>query len=157
VGDLAVIAPVLATRETDLRGLLRGLGESPLARLPLDTHFARWVVVPLDGPRLYFSSRFDGTEERYLDALARLEEAAAIWSHCETEEDEVLHDPRALRGYLARHRVRSPYVLPAWDKVSVAEVNEALDRRAAMSRFAQEAVGLDPVGLAHAFRERFVR
>src|SRR3954451_2669656 len=119
MGDLAVIAPVLATRETDLRRLLHGLGESPLARLPLDTHFARWVVVPLDGPQLYFSSRFDGREERYLDALADLKEAAAIWSHCESDEDEDLHDPSSLRRFLARHRVRSPYVLPAWDNVSV--------------------------------------
>jgi hypothetical protein len=155
VGDLAVIAPVLATRESALREHLRGLGESPLARLPLDTHFARWVVVPLDGPRLFFSSRFDGSEERYLDALAELEEAATIWSHCETEDD--LHDPATLRGYLADHTVKSPYILAAWPKATVAEVNAALERRAALSRFAQESEGLDPVGLAHAFRERFVR
>jgi hypothetical protein len=155
VGDLVVVAPVLATRESALRKHLRGLGESPLARLPLDTHFARWVVVPLDGPRLFFSSRFDGSEERYLDALAELEEAAAIWSHCETEDD--LHDPATLRAYLADHIVSSPYILAAWPKTTVAEVNAALERRAALSRFAQEAEGLDPVGLAHAFRERFVR
>jgi hypothetical protein len=155
MGDLVVIAPVLATRETALREHLRGLRESPLERLPLETHFARWVVVPLDGPRLLFSSRFDGSVERYLDALAALEEAAAIWSHCETEED--LQDPSTLRAYLARHAVRAPYVLAAWPKASVAEVNQALDRRAALSRFALEAEGLEPVGLAHAFRERFVR
>jgi hypothetical protein len=155
VGDLVVIAPVLATRETDLREHLRGLRGSPLERLPVDTHFARWVVVPLDGPRLFFSSRFDGSTERYLDALAGLEAAAVIWSHCETEDD--LHEPSTLRAYLVKHSVRAPYVLSAWPKASVAEVNEALDRRAALSRFAQETQGLNPVGLAHAFRERFVR
>ena len=155
MGDLVVIAPVLATRETELLEHLRGLRESPLERLPLDTHFARWVVVPLDGPRLFFSSHFDGSAERYLDALAGLDEAAAIWSHCETEDD--LYDPWTLRAFLVRHTVKAPYVLAAWPKASVAEVNEALDRRAALSRFALETQGLDPVGLAHAFRERFVR
>jgi hypothetical protein len=155
VGDLVVVAPVLAARESALREHLRGLPESPLRRLPVETHFARWVVVPLDGPRLYFSSHFDGSPERYLEALSGLPEAAAIWSHCECDED--LHDPLELRTFLARHTVKAPYVLAAWPKASVTEVNEALDRRAALSRFALEAEGLDPVGLAHAFRERFLR
>ena len=155
MGDLVVVAPVLATRETALRARLRGLSDSPLARLPIATHFARWVVIPLDGPRLFFSSRFDGTTERYLDALVRLDEAGEIWSHCESADD--LRDPGVLRRFLARHRVRSPYVLAAWPNESVAEVNEALDRRAALSRFALETQGLDAVGLAHAFRERFAR
>ena len=155
MGDLVVIAPVLATRETELLEHLRGLRESPLERLPLDTHFARWVVVPLDGPRLFFSSHFDGSAERYLDALAGLDEAAAIWSHCECDDD--LHDPLALRTFLAGHTERSQYIVAAWPKASVAEVNKALERRATLSRFALESQGLDPVGLAHAFRERFVR
>jgi hypothetical protein len=155
VGDLALIAPVLATRETDLREHLTGLRGSPIERLPLDTHFARWVVVPLDGPRLFFSSHFDGDAERYLDALANLEEAATIWSHCETEDD--LHDRSTLRAFLVDHIVEASYLLPARPKASVAEVNQALDRRAELSRFALETQGLDPVGLAHAFRERFVR
>ena len=155
MGDLVVIAPVLATRETDLREHLTGLRGSPIERLPLDTHFARWVVVPLDGPRLLFSSHFDGSVELYVEALAGLDEAAAIWSHCETEDD--LHDPSTLRAFLVEHIVEASYLLPAWPKASVVEVNEALDRRAALSRFALETQGLDPVGLAHAFRERFVR
>jgi hypothetical protein len=154
VGDLVVIAPVRPEQKQALCDHLHDLGASPLERLPLTTHFARWVVVPLDGPRLFFSSRFDGDVKRYINALADLEEAAAIWSHCECDDD--LHDPRALRAFLCGHKVRSPYRLPAWS-VSVAEVNEALERRAAISRFALETQGLDPVGLAHAFRERFVR
>jgi hypothetical protein len=155
VGDLVVIAPVLPTRETALRTHLRGLPASPLERLPLATHFARWVVVPLDGPRLFFSSRFDGSAERYLDELAGLDEAAEIWSHCESDDD--LHDRAKLRAFLERHRVPSPYILAAWPEASVAEVNAALDRRAALSRLALEAEGLDAAGLAHAFRERFAR
>jgi hypothetical protein len=152
VGDVVVYAPVLPTLETALRAHLRGLGASPLARLPLPTHFARWVVVPVDGPRLLFSSRFDGPADRYLDALARLEEAAEIWSHCEGREG-----PGGLREYLERHRLHSPYVLSVWPKASVDEVNAALERRAELGRFAVEAQRMDPVGLAHAFRERFAR
>ena len=155
MGDLVVIAPVRPTQESALRDHLRGLRESPLERLPLATHFARWVVMPLDGPRLLFSSRFDGSPERYIEALAGLEEAATIWSHCECDDD--LHDPLALRTFLAGHTERSQYIVAAWPKASVAEVNKALERRATLSRFALESQGLDPVGLAHAFRERFVR
>ena len=155
MGDLVVIAPVRPEQKQALCDHLHDLVDSPLERLPLATHFARWVVVPLEGPRLFFSSRFDGNVKRYIHALADLEEAAAIWSHCECDDD--LHDPRALRAFLDGHKVRSPYILPAWSKPSVAEVNQALERRAAISRFALETQGLDPVGLAHAFRERFVR
>jgi hypothetical protein len=145
----------MPTRETALRSYLRALRESPLARLPLATHFARWVIVPLDGPRLLFSSRFDGDAGRYLDALARLEEATVIWSHCESADD--LQDSAKLRAFLVEHRVASPYILPAWPHASVEQVNEALDARAELARFALEAEALDPVGLAHAFRERFAR
>ena len=155
MGDLVIFAPVLPTRETALRTYLGDLRESPLARLPLATHFARWVILPLDGPRLLFSSRFDGDADRYLDALARLEEAAAIWSHCESEDD--VRQPERLRDFLVAHTLESPYVLSAWPKASVEEINAALDRRADLSRFALEAHSLDPVGLAHAFRERFAR
>jgi len=155
VSDLVIVAPVVPTRETALRSRLRSLHESPLARLAPATHFARWVIVPLDGPRLLFSSRFDGDAGRYLDALARLEEAADIWSHCEGDDD--LHEPAKLRAFLLRHELESPYVVSAWPKASVEEVNQALDSRAELLRFALDARALDPVGLAHAFRERFVR
>jgi hypothetical protein len=154
VGDLVVVTPVLPARETALRRHLRGLHDSPLAQLPLATHFARFVVLRL-GPRLLFSSRFDGSLERYVAALAGLEEAATIWSHCESDVD--LRDPSNLRMYLTRHRARSSYVVPRRSRASVRDVNGALDRRVALSRFAVEAQALDPVGLAHAFREKFVR
>ena len=153
--DLVVFAPVVPTRETRLRAYLANLEESPLARLPLTTHFARWVILPLDGPRLLFSSRFDGAADRYLDALAMLEEAAAIWAHCESEDD--LCEPAKLRAFLVDHKLESPYILHVSGNATVEEINHALDRRADLSTFALEAQALDPVGLAHAFRERFAR
>jgi hypothetical protein len=155
MGDLVVVAPVLPTRETALRHHLRGLAASPFADLPYETHFGRFVVVPLDGPRLLFSSRFDVTVESYIEALAGLPAAAEIWSHCESADD--LRNPANLGCYLTVNRVKSPYILAPWPKVSVAEVNEALERQARLSTLVVEAAALGPVGLAHAFRERFPR
>jgi hypothetical protein len=155
MGDLVVVAPVLPTRETALRRHLRSLAASPLAQLPHETHFARFVVVPLDGPRLLFSSRFDVSVESYIEALARLPAAGTIWSHCESGED--LRDPANLGHYLTVNRVKSPYILAPWPKVSVSEVNEALERQARLSTLVVGAASLGPIGLAHAFRERFPR
>ena len=155
MGDLVVVAPVLPTRETALRRHLQGLEASPLAQLRWDTHFARFVILPLDGPRLFFSSRFDAGVGSYIAALAGLPEIAEIWSHCEADED--LHDPESLRRYLTGNRVKSPYILPAWSKVSVREVNEALELQSRLAGLAAEAPRLGAAGLAHAFRERFAR
>lgn len=151
MGDLVVVAPVMAAREQALRDHLRGLDPSPLARLPYETHFARFVILPVDGPRLFFSSRFDVSVARYLEALASLPEVAEIWGHC------VGGGAGSLLAYLSKHRVRSPYILPAWPEVSVGEVNAALEGQAEFSRFMMETGDLDSVGLAHAFRQRFAR
>ena len=155
MGDLVVVAPVLPTRETALRQHLRGLAASPFAQLPYETHFGRFVVVPLDGPRLLFSSRFDVSVESYIEALAGLRSAAEIWSHCDSAED--LHNPANLSEYLTVNRLTSPYLLAPWPKVSVGEVNEALERQARLSTLVVEAGELGPIALAHAFRERFPR
>lgn len=155
MGDLVVVAPVMPTRETSLQRHLRGLTASPLAELPCETHFARFVVIRLDGPRLLFSSRFDVSAARYIDALARLPEVAQIWRHCESDED--LRDPANLRRYLTANRLKSPYILAAWPKVAVREINEALELQSRLSSLVVEAEGLGAVGLAHAFRERFAR
>ena len=155
MGDLVVVAPVRPMRQEALREHLRGIERSPLAGLAHPTHFARFVVVPLDGPRLLFSSRFDAEVTSYIAALADSRECAAIWSHCESADD--LSEPAHLRRYLTRHRVKSPYLLAAWSGVSVDEVNTALDRHARLSGLAVESGELDAIGLAHAFRERFSR
>ena len=155
MGDSVVVAPVLPTRETALRHHLRGLAASPFVQLPYETHFGRFVVLPLDGPRLLFSSRFDVSVESYIEALAGSSANAAIWSHCESAED--LRNPANLSEYLTVHRLKSPYLLAPWPKVSVGEVNEALELRARLSSLVVEAGELGPIGLAHAFRERFPR
>ena len=40
------------------------------------------MILPVDGPQLFFSSRFDVSVGPLLDALASLPEAAEIWAHC---------------------------------------------------------------------------
>lgn len=155
MGDLVVVAPIEPAREEPLKRHLEGLEHSPLADLPCDTHFARFVVLPLDGPRLLFSSRFDGGADSYIAALSRSPGARAIWAHCASDEE--LDSPESLGRYLTAHSVRSPYILAAWKGVSVREVNDALERQARLGKLAAEAEKLGPIGLAHAFRERLGR
>jgi hypothetical protein len=156
VGDLVVVAPVAPLREEPLKRHLAGLKQrSPLAELPCHTHFARFVVLPLDGPQLLFSSRFDATEDAYIAALSQSAELRAIWAHCASDED--LGDPETLRRYLTAHSIDSPYILAAWSGVSVREVNLALERRARLGKLVTDAETLGPVGLGHAFREQFRR
>lgn len=155
MGDLVVVAPVIPTRETALREHLHRLDGGPLAELPYETHFGRFVILPVDGPQLFFSSRFDVDVERYIAALAEAPGAGTIWSFCESPRD--LRDPAHLRRYLSRHRVKSPYLLSLWPDASVSEVNDALALQGRFSRFMLEAASLEPAVLAHAFRERFPR
>ncbi|MEA2355054.1 MAG: hypothetical protein QOD61_1183, partial [Solirubrobacteraceae bacterium] len=148
-GDVVIVTQVAAGRADELREHLRGLDDTtgPLAGLRAQTHFARFVVLPLDGFKLYFSSRFDGSAADYLAELSGRPEAGVIWSFCDRE---AAAEPARLRAYLEEHAVAAPYVLAAWPGVSVGEVNAAVARRARLSRFAVEAAGIDPVGLAHA-------
>ncbi|MEA2302591.1 MAG: hypothetical protein QOE44_3126 [Solirubrobacteraceae bacterium] len=155
-GDVVIVTGVTAGREDELREHLRGLDDTtgPLGGMTAQTHFARFVVLPLDGFKLFFSSRFDGSRAGYLAELADRPAAAAIWSFC---DPQAAGDPGRLGAYLEAHAIAAPYVLAAWSEVSVAEVNAAVGRRARLSGFAVRAAGLDPVGLAHAFREEFRR
>jgi hypothetical protein len=155
-GDVVIVTPVAdAARADTLRKHLRGLDEAggPLGHLDQDTHFARFVVLALeDGPRLFFSARFDGDRDAYLTALAARPEAQAIWAHCDSS---VAADADALRAYLEAHSLTAPYILSVWPQETVAAVNRAFDRQAQLRGFAARAAGLDPVGLAHAFRQEF--
>lgn len=153
-GDIVIVTPVLAGREDDLRAHLRGLGErGPPAGMRQATHFARFVVLPLDGHQLFFSSRFDGDLASYRAELAGLPAAQEIWSFCVPEAAT----PGRLLAYLTEHSITAPYVLAAWSDLTVEQINTAVRRRAQLARFAVRAAGLDPVGLAHAFREEFHR
>jgi hypothetical protein len=153
--DLVVVTDVRPGREDDLRAHLGRLDEhtGPLAALTHLTHFARFVVLPLDGDKLFFSCRLDGAPELYLAELVRQPAAQAIWAFCDTT---AAGDPGRLLTYLREHTVAVPYTVAAWS-ATVGEVNAAVLRRAQLQRFAIRAAGLDPAGLAHAFRAEFRR
>ncbi len=152
--DVVVVTEVRAGREGDLQEHLRCLDDTtgPLGRLSQATHFARFVVLPLDGHKLFFSSRFDGERAGYLGELAAQPAAQAIWAFCDAG---AAADPARLGTYLEAHSIKAPYLLAAWPDQTVAEVNAAVRRRAQLQRFAVRAAGLDPIGLAHAFRQEF--
>ncbi|HEU0318597.1 MAG TPA: hypothetical protein VFR49_14775, partial [Solirubrobacteraceae bacterium] len=85
VGDVVVVTDVISGREDALRAHLRRLDThtGPLAAIGRTTHFARFVVLPVDGHKLYFSSRFDGEPRPYLEALAGETAAQSIWAFCD--------------------------------------------------------------------------
>jgi hypothetical protein len=155
-GDVVIVTEVAAGREEQLREHLRGLDEAtgPLIDMRRATHFARFVVLPLDGFKLFFSGRFDAEVGEYIAELAEQPAARAIWAFC---DPQAAASAGTLRAYLEEHSMIAPYVLSVWPDPTVAEVNAALARRARLTRFALRAGGLDPVGLAHAFREEFCR
>jgi hypothetical protein len=154
-GDVVVVTEVIDGREDALRAHLRRLDAhtGPLATIGRATHFARFVVLPLDGHKLYFSSRFDGEPRPYLEALAGQVAARSIWAFC---DPAAAANADRLLTYLEAHRIPTPYAVAAWTE-TVEQVNAAVRRRAQLQRLARRAATLDPVGLAHAFREEFRR
>jgi hypothetical protein len=155
MSELTVLSAVRAGREEQLRGTLRRLhsdgGPRPFAGDR--THFARLVVIEMDGPRLLFTSRFDGDEESYLAAIARAPVAPAVWGEC-----EIVGEPTAetLLDHLRdpRLRLQSNYVISLLAPgVTVAEVRTALALRRELSAFALHAQDLAAVDLAHAFAQ----
>ncbi len=121
-GALTVIAPIAADREEDLRTLLAGIdGEirggtvraDQGATLPfgdvMGLHFARFVILERTsgaiGPRLLFSTDFDG---RLADHLAELVRATRdglerVLRNC-TGYPDGAGDAKSVRSYIEAHR-----------------------------------------------------
>lgn len=163
MGEVVLLTPVAPDAVGALQDYLRGLrtraGErSPFALEPGRTHFARFVVLQLDDPQLLFTSRFDGDERTYLEALAGVPDACAVFEHCRRPEPVT---EQTLRDYLMdNHEARLPvsYVVPWQEPASVAEINEAIELRAALRDLAQKSETLGAVGFAHELRQmRMVR
>ena len=169
--EIGIVTPVARENEKPLRNLLRQISKShspepppaggeagsrppsPFAEMPLRTHFARLVVIDIRRPHLFFTSRFDGAEEDYLAALAAVPKTAAIWEHCERPAPV---DARTLTDYFLRgpDRVDASYVLSLWGpRVTVAQVNRALELRAAIAGLAARSGELNAAALSHAFRQ----
>jgi hypothetical protein len=172
MGEVMIITPVSPGEADRLNGYLAGLprdapfpapsGPRHVTRSPFSdtlppTHFARFVVIKLDGdPHLMFSSRFDGAVADYLHALSATEPALAIWSHCVLSGADGALDRSALERYLQdpRHQLRSQYVVTAFPAaITVGQVNAALTLRDQLSGFAARAARLDQWALAHEFRQ----
>jgi hypothetical protein len=146
-----LLTAVAASREEALQLYLRDLEPGAFrGRLP-PTHFARFVVIEMDeGPKLLFSSRFDGDARPYLEALSRTDEAAEIWGHCAIPGD------MPLERYLCdeANHVTTQYVVSAFhERLRVGEINSALRLRGELSRFAAKAESAEHFTLWHEFRQ----
>jgi hypothetical protein len=164
--ELGILTPVESRNEEPLRRLLRALSKSaspdaragagepsPFAQMPARTHFARLVVIDIGAPHLFFTSRFDGDEQAYLEALAAAPQTSRIWRLCKRP---VPAEEKTLRAYFLKgpDRVEASYVLSVVKpQVTVAQVNRALELQAAIGDLAARAHELDAAALSHAFRQ----
>jgi hypothetical protein len=172
MGQVGVITPVIEGRADALTALLRDLPRdrpptqdgpvatdtSPFTGVLPSTHFARFVVIELDHdtPHLFFTSVFDGDTREYLSALAQTPQALEIFSHCQIANgDDVLTTPVLARYLCAERNWRpSQYVVNALsDGVTVGAVNRALALRAQLGPLVARSASMDPVALAHDFRQ----
>ncbi len=151
-----------------LRGL-RGLGPSPLAKLPR-THFARFVVAPdfhhdptwkqpkedhLDLNYLIFTSNFDGGLDSYLDELCEqlAPEAKEIWGRCVGCPESARG--AALKAYLEHNQIDTGMFFAAYGHATVGMVKQALRAREQTIAFAIKAQGMQPEALQQAFLAEF--
>jgi hypothetical protein len=167
--SLMIWTPIQPGREDDLRAHLEGLDkdDSPLAKVPR-THVARWIVVPdmpvapgtdlrdpLGTQFLLFTSNVDGDVDSYLRELVALipDEAAQIWGHCIGCPQPA--EGAALKAYLHRNQVDSGVAFAAYGNASVAQVRQALDKRAGLIDFVVRAQGMKPDQRRKAFLKEF--
>jgi hypothetical protein len=163
-----VLTPIRPGEEGGLRAYLRGLGESPLARVGR-THMARLLVMddmpcpperpdlhdPLGGSYLLFTSNFDGKLDSYLSELVAAlgPDAEEIWGRC-------IGCPQpaagaALKAYIGRNQLQSGVVFAAYGDASVVQVQGALDKRERLTAFAIRAQDMEPRARRAAFLEEF--
>jgi hypothetical protein len=167
---LTAIAP---GRSEALREALESMpsaGESPFAKLD-QTHFARFVIIPqlvdlgpppatrdtLKNEYLLFTAEFDGSLDRFLDALcgAMAAEADTIWGHCVGYPGT--SDRIAFSRYMRHNQIDTTFPFAAYPQATVADVREALELRRRLTEFAIRAQAMDPASLEAAYREEFPR
>jgi hypothetical protein len=159
---ITVIAPIVPGEEAALRTCLEDLHESPLAALA-GTHFGRWVVVrdftpgagdrrpdTLAYPYLLFTATIDGPIPAYLEALAALPVAHAIWGHCIG-----CPDAAGLAGYLEHNRIETGLLFAASPDAPVAEVRRCLRTRERAIGLALRTQGMDAAAAQRAFLDEF--
>jgi hypothetical protein len=167
---LTVLAPVLPGREGELKAHLDSLGNgagSPLARVPR-THIARWVVMDdvifqgagqrkrdRMGPRLLFSSNFDGGLDAYLEGLrtGMAEDADAIWGHCQGYPGH--GDGPAFAAWMRAHQLEAALFFAAYGGLTVDEVHANVERRRRLLELVIEGQSLSAAELKTRFMEAF--
>jgi hypothetical protein len=134
---LTVIARVKAGKEECLRGLLCQHGKRVYERSRL-THFANWVILndPDNGPRLLWSSNYDGTVREYLRDLL---------SGARDLLDEILRmvegyrGPERLEAFVKSHSYSPQTFFIAYQKLTCARTLELMHVREQIERFADAA------------------
>jgi hypothetical protein len=168
--SLTVLAPILPGKSSELAAYLDRLQSgdaSPLAQVP-STHFARWLVMDAlvyeggrqrpdhwSGPRLLFTSNFDGPLDRYLERLRTgLDDTAdAIWGHCIGYPGH--HDAGAFMAWMRAHQLTSSLFFAAYGSQTVEDVLRNLELRQSLTAFAVDAQGLPDAELQAAFLRTF--
>jgi len=167
---LTVMAPIVSEEVSELVNYLDNLGSgnaSPLSKVG-GTHFARWVVMDnlvfeggrqrpdsWSGPRLLFTSNFDGSLDSYLDRLhSGLGECAdLVWGHCrDYPQGQGL---QAFSDWIKRYQIDTSLFYAAYGKMTVENVLHSLDVRSRLAAFAGRHQGASAAELKAAFLQEF--
>jgi hypothetical protein len=168
---LLTLTAIEPGRSESLREYLESLPlgvDSPFASLE-QAHFARFVVIPqlihispppekpdtLKNEYLLFSADFDGSLDRFLDAIcdSMAAEADAAWGHCVGYPGT--GDRSSFKGYIRHNQIDTTMPFAAYPDATVNEVREALGLRARLTAFAIRAQGMEGTGLHDAFLDEF--
>jgi hypothetical protein len=138
--------------------------ESPLGR-PAGTHFARLVFVPhledrrrrprrRAGSFLLLAAEFDGRVDDYIAALARDagSELDPVLGHC-AGYPGAAGDQFA--DWIRAHTIRANYSVIAYPGASLNEIQESIQVRGRLGRFAIRSRDLDAVDLQRAWQAEF--
>jgi hypothetical protein len=164
---LTTLLPILPGHETALEDALADLEVtgSPFARIP-GLHFTRLHVIrglvyqgppqkpdPLQTPHMIFSASFDGSPDRFLDALAtRLgADADAIFGHCAGYPGTA--DAAAFASWIRSCQLDNGYFLSAYEDATVEDVQAGLRTHAGLKALAARSRSLDDAQLQAAFGE----
>ncbi|HEX2296049.1 MAG TPA: hypothetical protein VHN37_12145 [Actinomycetota bacterium] len=170
--SLTVMAPISPGRSSELAAHLDDLGsgdDSPLAKVP-STHFARWVVLDAliyeggrqrhdswSGPRLLFTSNFDGPLDAYLEGLRTGLGAAgdAIWEHCTDYPGH--RDAGAFNRWMRARQLTSSLFFAAYGDQTVQQVLDNLRVRQWLTELALKGQALDDAELQDRFLREYPR
>ncbi|MGN6815774.1 MAG: hypothetical protein ACTHK3_06785 [Solirubrobacterales bacterium] len=167
---LTVMAPIVSEGVSELVNYLDNLGsgdDSPLSKVGR-THFARWVVIDAlvfeggrqrpdswSGPRLLFTSNFDGSLDSYLERLhTGLGECAdRVWGYCKDYPQG--QGLQAFGDWIKRYQIDTSLFYAAYGETTVEDVLDSLDVRSRLATFAGRHQGATAAELKAAFLKEF--